>query len=319
MESMSAYMATKIEKQNREKEISERLVARLKTGITLEKALDGLSVQELIAVWQSAKKELEDGKTSAEAAKNMKKGIRMIEKLVPARLEKLENIYVLFDEFRHMPYYMTNGYICIFSEKNYAQQACDILGKSQRIARLRAIENRHIKTFYEQAFSLYGAKGAMIDMWQNCLAFPPERLSDIENHGFYMPKNPDLVRAVSMLQQEDAYDGYYDEKEKFIKSLRLQAIHYLKTAEFILPEKHRGRKIDYPEVVKPGTKSPLAVPVFTDVAQYGIFYSGNAFKRRIVTITDLEKISPQLFTINPGTLWFPLDKETIRKIKEHIK
>ncbi|MBQ6520995.1 MAG: hypothetical protein IJI14_19995 [Anaerolineaceae bacterium] len=301
---------TKIQKANHEKELSERLLARIKTGITVQEALEKLSVQELIAVWERSRKELEKENISEDDRKKINKGIRIIEKRIPVRLASQQKVYTLFDEFRHMPYFMPNCYVCLFTEREYAQQMSDRLAAYRRTVRVSSLEKAHLRAFYEQQFSLYGAKGIIIDVGQNAMAFPPDHFISEKDYKVYDPKNPDLVRSLSMLQQEVKFGG----DANVIAQLRSESVKYLSTAKFIMPLPFRAGKPNYLEVVKPGTKSPLAVPVFTDLAQYNIFYTNTTFQKRIMTVGDLSKIPPQLFTVNPGTLWFPVDKETLKKL-----
>lgn len=306
---------TKIEKTNREKEISARIVARLKTGITIDQALSSLNVQELAAVWLAAQEELKNINKKEAAYKNLLDGANKIQELVIDRLATMQKIYVLFTKYSHMPYYMTNGYVCLFSEKEYATEFSDICEKSLRSVHIQRVEKKHIQVFFSQLFKLYGVKGAVIDPGQNCLVYTADRfirhMSNLTREQL-IPSAPDLVRAAAMLQQESNYSGVYTGKEELLRQMRIETLAGLKKARFIIPFKP-GKKTDYPEVVKPGTKSPLAVPIFTDMDQFDIFYN-RTFPRTIVSISELIKYPPQLYTINPGTIWFTVDKRTLKKL-----
>lgn len=245
-------------------------------------------------------------------------------KRVVRRILRAKTLYVIEDKTTGMPFLSETDAIFVFCRQKRAARKLAAMdpGGSRRLAEIHKAETQG---YLYRAFYLQGAKSCCVDYGKDTIdsiTVPAGALvrpvDDRGPRGADCPvRNPDLLRALTKLVQEQRSPCGYAEKEETLQRYLLAADEAFRTAKLLvpirkLPEDELERHGRYAVIKKaaaaaipmiaagPADAKLRAMPVFTDWYAFQKVFAKEQFDGWICGAEDILSMSADTIVINPG-------------------
>lgn len=291
-----------------------------------EETYENISMQELIILKNSACAMKEKNIGNQQAALFFTKREEFFYHMVLRKLQKLENIYVLFAKATNMPYVVCDPDTCydqvlVYSEENFAKSMVVQEMKNKRELMVVKLENKRFLGFYLNLFPM-GVNELVVDKGVNTLCVELETLvkkPDYEK----LPEekrpvlNPELLlTAIYFAQERNMPEDVRNNAE--LKDLEEEMLVNLKRGKLILPvQAPEGQEnVQLKDMRIPFLKMPNGdafQPVFSDGNEFQKFNKEKKF--RAISI-DASKLTTILNKEAKGILLNPV---TVRLVIPRAK
>ena len=234
---------------------------------------------------------------------------RKIYNEILSRVRDAKEIYVLYDQFTGYPF-IDHGYINIYSEEAYAQNAVKIFEKQFRKLAVRqckmdneAESAKDRRSFFDYLYYL-GIENFIVDNGyyrahfkrNEIVAAPGDWGGKTDNS----PKNPALVYAMLDFLGEARWPVQYEKRKEVLGAKELRMAQAAQAATYIVPMQHEGpvemmddgrfkftkdTKIRFPEIKTKNEKHFL--PIFTDGIEFSKMFANSEFRGAVFAFPDI--------------------------------
>lgn len=292
-----------------------------------EETYEKLQMQELIILKNSAAamKGKSGGPEQAQAF--FAKREEFFTYMVMRKLQKSENMFVVFAKATNLPYVYCdpdtcNDQIWLFSAENFAKKEAAALAQEKREAVIVKLENKQFLNFYMSLYMM-GVNEILIDRGVNTLAIELEKLVKKPDYSKLEPAkqptmNPELLlTAVYFAQERNLPDDVRDmgqlrelEEEMIVNLLRGRVMLPIQAPEGQEEIKPQDMRLPYLKMQNGDTYQPVC----TDLNEFQKFNREQKF--RAITM-DCEKLRTLLskeakgILLNPASVRLAIPKEKL--------
>lgn len=303
---------------------TEELKKLLVSGDFKEETYEDISMQELIILKNSACAMKEKNVGAQQAALFFTKREEFFYHMVLRKLQKLENLYVLFAKATNLPYVNCDPDTCydqvlVFSEENFAKSMVVQEMKNKRELMVVKLENKGFLGFYLNLFPM-GVNELVVDKGANSLCVELDTLvkkPDYEK----LPQekrpvlNPELLlTSIYFAQERNMPEDIRNNAE--LKDLEEEMLVNLKRGRLILPvQAPEGQEnVQLKDMRIPFLKMPNGdafQPVFSDGNEFQKFNREKKFRAIAIDAAKLTTImnkEAKGILLNPVTVRLVIPK-----------
>lgn len=238
-----------------------------------------------------------------------------------AKLKALPTLYTLIDDATQLPFLDDDGAFFLFTSEELAREALDYYLQQLRIWHVESIEQKDLIPFLGCEFYNNGATEAIIDGHQYSRLMP-EILVTKPDYSAIPEKqrpvtNPDFIRALTMLKQEQFWKVDYENKKQVFMTFEDEMIRTFVKAHFLVPFQSNGNRISFASVNSDDGRT--AMPVFSDWDQFALVYELDQWNGWNMSAEDLLHGPADTVVLNLNTLSFAMSKPFMEKMFEIYK
>lgn len=233
-----------------------------------------------------------------------------------AKLKALSTLYTLIDDATQMPFLDDDGAFFLYTTEELAREALDYYLQQLRIWHVEPIKQKDIVPFLGREFYSNGATEAIIDghpysrLKPEILVAKPDYSAVPETQRPVM--NPDYIRALTMLKQEQYWKVDYENKKQVFTAFEDEMIRTFVKAHFLVPFQSNGNRIAFASL--DGDDGRTAMPVFSDWDQFALVYDLNEWNGWVMSADDLLHGPADTVVLNLNTLSFAMSKTFMEKM-----
>lgn len=260
----------------------EELKKMLVSADFKEETYENIPIQELIILKNSACSMKEKNLSNQQAALFFTKREEFFYHMVLRKLQKIENIYVLFSKATNMPYVVCDPETCndqvwVFSDERFAKKAVFEELQKKRELLIMKIENKQFLGFYLNLYPM-GVNELVVDRGVNSLCVELKTLVTKPDYTKLPAEkrpviNPELLlTAVYFAQERNMPEDIRDNSE--LKDLEEEMLVNLKRGRILIP-------VQVPEgkEVKPEDMKIPYLKMENGDAYQPVFSDGNEFQK----------------------------------------
>ncbi|MDO5293936.1 MAG: SseB family protein [bacterium] len=242
-------------------------------------------------------------------------------------LEKIKEapvLYILFDEKTGLPF-VANGFIELFSNKEFAKQAVAHYAETFRKLEVREILKESttwldgINVF---AYLYYlGMEDLLIDNGQQALAFKRQEILEAPDWSGMEEKDRPVINGelrfwMNVYLEEVRWEVTYEGHEERVSQLEEEMVKRLKTARYLVPvitSEETGKPVQIATL--PNNKKEMYLPMFTDWFEFDKVFNQEQWKGMAFTFKQGIEFGQKCdgVVINPLGENIMMSKEIMKK------
>ncbi|MDF9840630.1 MULTISPECIES: SseB family protein [unclassified Paenibacillus] len=299
------------------------------------KAAEGLTIQDLIGLLQSARNSADGRVPGAEHLDEQ----RLFEAIKNAILNA-ENIYIAYDVHTNYPYIGANDQVWVFSEERFAANAADYYLQQMIQLEMKQIGREDIRRLLSE-LHLLGIRNLLIDNGQLTVVvardelLPPPDWSGTPE--IQIPvSNPGLQHAMLSFFQAMYSRQQFAGKSQMLRAAEARMLDELVQTKFLVPMQIKEEQPSAPDelgkkTLQQGTVIQFAslgvedgeswLPVFTDWPEFEKGYDKTVWGGNVATYEDIVALSASMggAVINFRGIGFRLDEKNKRMVAEYVR
>ncbi len=288
------------------KKTAEKISTKMMTS-PVEKDLEKISVQELIAVIQKAV----EIKNNVSVEQSFINQFEFCQKYLVEKVSKLEKFYYFVDKITNCPYLSDDDDLYCFSQKEIAEYAQDYFLQHLRNWEIKSVETDEIVNFLSDCYNCFGAKSFIIDNGANYIRLEIEKFGVQEDkENFY---NAKYFNTLLKLDEEIYWRAMYPEKVLVSRQKENNMIIAFNKANLIVPYKKDTQEYElFTKNEKSAEESHI--PVFTDMKEFSKTYKKEDYELKTFNSKELKEIAKFPLVVNPGTICFGVSLKMLSQL-----